>query len=63
MAKYKLSKDVANAKSFRHNGVKYNPTTVTQKQLKGLYKSGFSHITEIKSTPKNETIEENNAND
>ena len=34
----KLKKEVANAKSFRHNSVKYNPLTITQKELKNLYK-------------------------
>ena len=66
MNKYKLSVDVANSKSFRHFGEKYNPKTITQKQLKKLYKSGCPHITEIKGTKKitkNEEIEENNAND
>jgi|TARA_R110000851_G_scaffold61670_2_gene142060 hypothetical protein len=63
MAKYKLTQDVARAKKFRHNGRDYYPTQVTQKELKELYKIGFQHVKEIKSTQKNEEIEENNAND
>lgn len=63
MAKYKLLSDVSNAKSFRHNLVKYNPLTITQKELKYLYKSGFDYVTEIKTKTSNEEVEKNNTKD
>ena len=59
MAKYKLTKDVAGAKSFRHNGVKYVTSDVTQKQLKNLYKIGFIEVIEIKKIVKDESGKEN----
>tara|TARA_R110000782_G_scaffold123763_1_gene215250 strand:+ start:1470 stop:1661 length:192 start_codon:yes stop_codon:yes gene_type:complete len=63
MNKYKLSKDLENCKKFRHNGINYDPKTITQKTLKSLYKSGFASITETKKITKNEEIEKNNGND
>ena len=63
MNKYILDPNVVNAKSFRHLGEKYNGKTITQKQLKKLYKSGFASITETKKITKNEEIEKNNGND
>ena len=54
MAKYKLHKDVAGAKSFRHNGNKYVTNNVkdNQKVLKKLYNEGFQHIIEKKESIK-----------
>ena len=63
MAKYILSQNVANAKKFRHNGNQYYPNTITQKQLKDLYKSGCVQVTEIKTTKQNEQVEESKSDD
>ena len=66
MAKYKLHKDVAGAKSFRYNGNKYETNSVDQKLLKKLFKDGFEYVNEIKEpkkTEKNEQKENNESND
>jgi|TARA_R100000808_G_C2118045_1_gene130082 hypothetical protein len=67
MAKFKLHKDVAGAKSFRYNGNKYETRTVDQKTLKKLHKDGFEYVIEIKeskkSATKNEKKEVNNGDD
>ena len=60
MAKYKLHKDVAGAKSFRFNGTKYETRSVDQKTLKKLFKDGFEYVSETKESkkaPKNEQKE------
>lgn len=66
MAKYKLHKDVAGAKSFRYNGNKFETRSVDQKLLKKLFKDGFEYVIEIKEpkkTAKNEQKENNESND
>tara|TARA_R110001583_G_scaffold19187_6_gene75449 strand:- start:5319 stop:5519 length:201 start_codon:yes stop_codon:yes gene_type:complete len=66
MAKYKLHKNVAGAKSFRYNGNKYETISVDQKILKKLFKDGFEYVSEIKEpkkTAKNEQKENNESND
>tara|TARA_R110000744_G_scaffold75207_1_gene149748 strand:- start:563 stop:763 length:201 start_codon:yes stop_codon:yes gene_type:complete len=66
MAKYKLHKDVAGAKSFRYNGNKYETNSIDQKLLKKLFKDGFEYVNEIKEpkkTAKNEQKENNESND
>ena len=66
MAKYKLHKDVAGAKSFRFNGNKYEQNQVNQNLLKKLFKDGFEYVIEIKEpkkTAKNEQKENNESND
>ncbi len=65
MATYKLKKNVANAKSFRHNGKKYNPLTIDQKALKELFNDGFEYVLEVKKPAKkavknDETQKDNN---
>ena len=66
MAKYKLHKDVAGAKSFRYKGNKFETRSVDQKLLKKLFKDGFEYVIEIKEpkkTAKNEQKENNESND
>ena len=66
MAKYKLNKDVAGSKSFRHNGTKYSTRSVDQKTLKKLFNDGFEYVSEIKESKKpakNEQKEDNNGDD
>jgi len=66
MANYKLHKDVAGSKSFRHNGTKYSTHLVNQKILKKLYNDGFEYVSESKESKKpakNEQKEDNNGND
>ena len=65
MAKYTLTKSVAGAKSFRHNGKKYETRQLDQKILKKLYKEGFEHVNEsnTKKVVKNEQKENNESND
>lgn len=63
MAKYKLHKDVAGSKSFRHNGTKFTTRFVDQQLMKKLFNDGFEYVTEIKEskkTAKNEQKEDNN---
>lgn len=49
MAKYKLIKNIANAKSFRFDGVKYEARSITDKQLKNLFKSDCPFVIEEKA--------------
>lgn len=66
MAKYKLHKDVAGSKSFRHNGQKFETRFVDQKIMKQLFKDGFEYVTEIKESKKsvkNGKKENNETND
>ena len=66
MAKYKLHKDVAGAKSFRFNGVKYQTRIIDQKTLKKLFNDGFEYVSETKEAKKpvkNAQEENNNVND
>jgi hypothetical protein len=65
MNTYKLRKDVANAKSFRFNGLKYDPKTIDQKTLKKLFNAGFPYVSESKKAAKkavknDETKKDNN---
>ena len=54
MAKYKLHKDVAGSKSFRHSGNKYVTAEIkdNQKVLKKLFNDGFEYVNEIKESKK-----------
>jgi len=49
MAKYKLKKEVANSKSFRFGGVKYETRIVSQKQLKSLHDNECHFVVEEKA--------------
>ena len=65
MATYKLKKNVANAKSFRYKGKKFDPLTIDQKALKKLFNDGFEYVTEVKKPAKkavknDETQKDNN---
>ena len=65
MAKYKLKKPVAKAKSFRYMGVKYETRLVTQEQLKQLHLNGYKYVKELQEPkkPVNDGKKENdNAN-
>jgi len=73
MAKYKLLKKVADSKSFRWGGQKYEGASAkdNQKLLKSLFNGGCWFVSEIKESKKptkktinNDTEKENdNAND
>jgi hypothetical protein len=65
MAKYKLNKDVAGSKSFRHNGNKYDTNAVKddQKMLKKLHKDGFEYVVEIKESVKKSVKNDKKEND
>ena len=51
MAKYKLTKSIANSQSFRFEGVKYVTRFISDKQLKELYKKECPFVIEEKPKP------------
>ena len=65
MAKYKLHKDVAGAKSFRHNGNKYQTSDVkdNQRVLKQLHNDGFQYVLETKESVKKSVKNDKKEND
>jgi len=49
MANYKLIKNIANAQSFRFDGIKYVTREVTQQQLERLFGNGCPFVVEGKA--------------
>jgi len=61
MAKYKLIKNIAKAKSFRFDGVKYETKSVTDKQLKNLFKAECPFVVEENSKSPKPSKKKSNA--